>query len=253
MAKRAQMELEVIRSTPITEHVLRITLGGEGLANFPADQESAYVKLLIPQGEGESPLKRTYTIRYQRPTEIDIDFVLHESPGPASAWAIGAQPGYRITVAGPGPKKLIQHAADWFLLVGDMTALPAISVNLRQLPEDAVGYAVIEVPSQLDIQELEHPEKIELHWEVNPEPDPDGLFLASKVRALPWLKGQPAVWAACEFNSMRVLRSFLREQDNLPNTHLYLSSYWKLGQSDEEHKQAKRLDSEQLPGDPMRQ
>ncbi|MFG0266337.1 MAG: siderophore-interacting protein [Rhodopirellula sp. JB055] len=247
MAKRTKTELEVIRSTPITEHVLRITLGGEGLASLPVDQESAYVKLLIPQGVGESPLNRSYTIRHQRPTEIDIDFVLHESPGPASAWAIGAQPGDRITVAGPGPKKLINQDADWFLLAGDLTALPAISVNLRQLPDDAVGYAVIEVPSPADIQDLEHPEKVELHWEVNPKPDVDGLFLASKVRALSWLEGQPAVWAACEFNSMRVLRSFLREQDHLPSTHLYLSSYWKLGQSDEGHKQAKRLDNEQNP------
>ncbi|PHQ33251.1 siderophore-interacting protein [Rhodopirellula bahusiensis] len=245
MAKRPERELEVIRSTPITEHMLRITLGGEELASLAADQESAYVKLLISQSDGEPPLKRSYTIRHQRPTEIDIDFVLHESPGPASAWAIGAQPGDRITVAGPGPKKLINHAADWFLLAGDMTAIPAISVNLRQLPEDAIGYVVIEVPSPADIQDLEHPAKVELHWEVNPEPDVDGLFLASKVRTLSWLEGQPAVWAACEFNSMRVLRSFLGEHDNLPNTHLYLSSYWKLGQSDEGHKQAKRLDSEQ--------
>ncbi|MEP4681762.1 MAG: siderophore-interacting protein, partial [Rhodopirellula bahusiensis] len=104
---------------------------------------------------------------------------------------------------------------------------------------------VIEVPSPADIQDLEHPAKVELHWEVNPEPDADGLFLASKVRTLSWLEGQPAVWAACEFNSMRVLRSFLRDHDNLLNTHLNLSSYWKLGQSDEGHKQAKRLDSEQ--------
>ena len=248
MASRTTMELEVIRSAPITEHMLRVTLGGDALSAFPVDQESAYLKLLIPQRDGQKPLLRTYTVRHQRPTEIDIDFVLHDSPGPASTWAIDAQPGDRITVAGPGPKKLINHSADWFLLTGDMTALPAISVHLSQLPEDAVGYAVIEVPSRADIQKLTHPRNIELHWEINSRPKVDGLFLASKIRALPWLEGQPAVWAACEFNSMRVLRTFLQEHNNLPKTHLYLSSYWKLGQSDEGHKKAKRLDSEQVGG-----
>lgn len=245
MASRPTMELEVIRTAKISEHMRRITLGGDALAAFPDDSESAYVKLLFPQGQTQRPLLRSYTVRHQRATEIDVDFVLHQPLGPASSWARNAQPGDRISVAGPGPKKLINHDADWFLLAGDMAALPAISVNLRTLPETAVGYAVIEVPCTADIQKLEHPAKFELHWEINPHPDPDGQFLSSKLRALPWLAGRPAVWAACEFNSMRMLRKFFQERGSIPKTHLYLSSYWKLGHSDEEHKKAKRLDSEQ--------
>ena len=53
-----------------------------------------------------------------------------------------------------------------------MTALPAISVNLAQPPNNAVGYAVIEVLSEADIQPLVHPENVELHWVINPEADP---------------------------------------------------------------------------------
>ena len=37
-------------------------------------------------------------------------------------------------VSGPGPKKLVDMNADWFLIAGDMSALPAISVNLEKLP-----------------------------------------------------------------------------------------------------------------------
>ncbi len=245
MAKHTPIELEVIRTTSLTEHMLRVTLGGDALASFPEDQESAYIKLIFPQGEGQRPLLRTYTIRNQRPTEIDVDFALHNAKGPALTWAVNAQPGDRILVGGPGPKKLIQHQADWFLLAGDMSALPAISVNLSKLPADAVGYAVIEVPSESDIQSLDHPEKMELRWEINPHPDPNGEFLPSKIEALPWLDGTPAVWAACEFNSMRNLRRLLKQRADLPNSHLYLSSYWKIGQTEDEHKVAKRNDSEQ--------
>ncbi|WP_417396474.1 siderophore-interacting protein [Gimesia chilikensis] len=248
MANRPVRELEVIRTTRITEHMLRITLGGAAMADYPSHQESAYVKLMFPQADDQPPQKRSYTIRQQRPMEIDLDFVLHDPLGPASSWAKQAQPGDRIQVGDPGPKKLINHDADWFLLVGDMAALPAISVNLEQLPDDASGHVVIEIPSETEIQTLKAPAGLKFHWEVNPQPDPEGSFLISKVKDLPWQAGQPAVWSACEFNSMRKLRHFFKEEHKLPDSHLYLSSYWKLGQSDEGHKQAKRLDNEQSAG-----
>lgn len=78
--------------------------------------------------------------------------VLHEDAGRASEWAKNARPGGNILIGGPGPKKLLDNTADWCLLVGDMTALPAISVNIEQLPADARGYAVIEVTDESDIQ-----------------------------------------------------------------------------------------------------
>jgi NADPH-dependent ferric siderophore reductase len=93
-----------------------------------------------------------------------------------------------------------------------MTALPAISINIASLPQDATGYAVIEVLDQADIQALPHPENFELHWVINPIADPSGNTLPERVRLLPWLKGQVSVWAACEFSSMRVLRKYFKEE-----------------------------------------
>jgi len=250
MAKPPLKELEVIRSSQITDHMLRITLGGDDIALFPEDQESAYIKLIFPQGEDERDLMRTYTIRHQRKTEIDVDFAIHDQMGPASSWAINAQPGDRILVGGPGAKKLIHQPADWYLLAGDMTALPAISVNLSQMPSNACGYAIIEVLSKADIQPLAHPDNVELHWVINPNPDPDGAVLLERIQALPWLPGQPAVWAACEFNSMRALRRFLKQECDVPKTQLYVSSYWKIGQSEDGHKIAKQQDSAQAEATP---
>ncbi|MGO2132282.1 MAG: siderophore-interacting protein [Halomonas sp.] len=243
MSKSAKRELEVVRSTRLTPHMQRITLGGEGLADFPTDQESAYIKLIFPRGEAEKPLMRTYTIRYQRAAEIDVDFALHEHMGPASEWAVNARPGERILVGGPGPKKLIQSQADWFLLAGDMTALPAISVNLAALPDDARGHAVIEIVHPADKQPLVHPENFQLHWVINSQPDTASSPLLDKVKSLPWFDGQPAVWAACEFGSMRALRCWFKQTLDVPKSHLYVSSYWKIGQTEDGHKLAKQQDT----------
>ncbi|WP_444928167.1 siderophore-interacting protein [Microbulbifer sp. TRSA002] len=246
MAEKVTRELVVIRRTQVTENMLRITLGGDDLKTLAPNQESAYIKFLFPQAGSERPLLRSYTIRHQRETEIDIDFALHEHEGPALSWALKTQPGDTILTRGPGPKKMTNPEADWFLLLGDMTALPAISVNLAELPKDAKGYALIEISSEADIQELEHPENLQIQWIINPAPS--GEKLLEKLQALTWLDGQASVWAACEFDSMRTLRQFFKQERVIPKTHIYISSYWKIGQSDEGHKLAKRMDNEKMEG-----
>ncbi|MFB2735710.1 siderophore-interacting protein [Shewanella mangrovisoli] len=244
MNRPAPRELTVIGKTQVTPHMLRITLGGAGFAGFPADQESAYIKLLFPQPGDERPLMRTYTIRQQRANEIDVDFVLHDTDGPASRWAKSTEIGDTIQIGGPGLKKLINLDAEWFLLAGDMTALPAISVNLAQLPSNAVGYSVIEVLSEADIQPLVHPSHVQLHWVINPQADPEGKPLSERIALLPKLEGQGAVWLACEFSSMRALRKLLKQTYDLPKSHFYTSSYWKIGCNEGEHKLVKQQDEQ---------
>ena len=149
MARPEPRKLEVIASGAVTPNMHRVTLGGAGLAGFPAGQDGGYVKLRIPGGNAEArPCVRTYTIRAQREDEIDIDFALHGAgapTGPATAWALGVKPGATIEVGGPGAAKPLPQGKGPFLLVGDMTALPAICVNLESLGEDARGDAVIEI------------------------------------------------------------------------------------------------------------
>ena len=249
MTKPSPRILEVENITDITPNMRRITLGGEGIKDFPAEQESAYIKLIFTQDTGQKPIMRTYTIIQQRDHEIDVDFVLHGlnhqgAEGPASEWAKTTKIGDSIMIGGPGPKKYINSEADWFLLAGDMTALPAITVNLAQLPADAVGYAVIEVLSADDIQSLKKPKNIEIEWVVNAQASNSSYPLLERVKALSWLDGTPAVWAACEFNGMRALRQYFKQKD-VSKTHLYISSYWKLDNSEDEHKVIKRQDAEE--------
>jgi NADPH-dependent ferric siderophore reductase len=246
MSRPAPYRFTVLRKLAVTPHMLRVTLGGEGMTRFPADQASAYVKLLPPAGEGgDRPLLRTYTVRAQRADSIDIDFVLHgDEGGPASRWAMRAQASDVIEVSGPGPKKLADPTADWILLVGDMTALPAISVNLEQLPATARGRAIIEVPDAADVQQLQAPPGFAIQWVVNPAPGASDAPLRDAVAALAWPPGRVSVWAACEFSGMRALRRHLREERGLDRRQFYISSYWKLGSDETSHKAIKREDAE---------
>ncbi len=104
--------------------------------------------------------------------------------------------------------------------------------------------AYIEVLSEDDIQSLEKPENIEIEWVVKAEASDSSYPLLERIKALSWLDGTPAVWAACEFNSMRALRQYFKEKD-VSKDYLYISSYWKLDNSEDEHKIIKRQDAEE--------
>lgn len=244
MKRSPPRRFTVMAKTMLTPHMLRVTLGGEAMQSFPPDQAGAYIKLRLT-GEDGGIVLRTYTVRAQRTDGIDVDLVLHADGGPAAQWAIHARPGDTIEIGGPGPRKRVDESADWFLLAGDMTALPAISDNLEHLPAHARGHAVIEVLSEAEIQPLDKPEGIKLHWVINEHPGENSDVLPDAVRAIDWEDGRPAVWAACEFSAMRQLRQYFKTEREVAKSDLYVSSYWKLGLNEERHKTAKQEDAEE--------
>lgn len=228
----------------------RITLYGKGLENFPEDADGAYVKLIFPSKSGNKPALRTYTIANQRyqDNEIDIDFVIHKdiqgkATGIAAPWALAAKPGDEITVAGPGPAGLINFDADYFLMAADMTALPALAANLKRLPDGVEGHACIEILSEKDIQELKKPENVNISWIVNDRPGSDESPLYHNLANISLPRNRIAAWAACEFITMKKIRSYLKDELGLGKSHRYTSSYWKLGNTEEQHKIAKQLDA----------
>ncbi len=123
-----------------------------------------------------------------------------------------------------------------------MAALPALSINLERLPDHARGYCVIEVACEADRQQLRHPSGMELIWVVNPACKQPNTQLVDRVRGLAWLPDTPYPWFAGEFDAMRAMRGFCRDEKQLDKRRMYLSSYWKSGDTDEGMKRAKRLD-----------
>ncbi|WP_096086849.1 siderophore-interacting protein [Agaribacterium haliotis] len=268
MPKTKLYQVQVKSSKKITAHMQRIVFCGDALASFPANSDSAYIKLLFPLPGKQLPsaaaldagakcLMRTYTVRLFDPAklELTVDFVLHGhggGGGPASAWAARAMAGQSMSFYGPGPVKLLDQRADWFLLAGDMTALPALSCKLEQLPNNARGYAVIEILSEQDKQQLDKPVGVQLQWVIRQAGQDaagqDNIFVEA-VKALPRLPGEVSIWAACEFSAMRLLRRYFNGETftanrKLGNSAFYISSYWKQHSSEDEHKVAKRRDAQ---------
>ncbi len=239
MKKKPQPKTLVVTDTEtITPNMQRITLQGEALSHFPRDCEGSYIKLLFNDmggadlsilSEDDRPIMRTYTIRRFHPetSSIEVDFVRHVTQdlqcGFAARWAMAAQKGDTISIVGPGSISNLNTEADWFFMAADMTALPALSAKIRTLPEEAKGYAVISVLSPADIQPLHAPAGMELIWLT------EGQALADSVRELEWLDGNASIWCACEFDSMRALRQYFRNEKEVDRENIYISSYWKQG------------------------
>ena len=185
----------VSRVERMSPHFSRVTFAGADLAEFGTAGLDQRVKVVLPvPGRGfvdfpdgedwyrawrELPAERrnvfrTYTVRAVRPDlrEVDIDFALHGDLGPASAWATDAAPGDEVVLIGPdesSPDRTVgidfrPGAVDTVLLAGDETAAPAICAILEQLPADASGIAIIEVPSALDRLDVDAPGGVEVRW-----------------------------------------------------------------------------------------
>ncbi|OXX61953.1 siderophore-interacting protein, partial [Vibrio sp. V10_P2A27P122] len=174
--KRSFYPLTVVGSQQISPSLQRVTLQGDSIEHFTLENEGDYIKLLFSEDGGtdlsrltpdQRPIMRTYTIRSFDATNnrIEIDFVRHEAEdkqcGFAVRWAMHTAIGDTISIAGPGKAQGLNPNGKWFFLAADMTAIPALAAQLKRLPRDAKGYAVIEIEHVDDKQALQAPENIE--------------------------------------------------------------------------------------------
>jgi NADPH-dependent ferric siderophore reductase len=166
-------EAKVVRTERLTPHMVRVVLGLDASSSFEiGEYTDHYVKLVFPAAgvrypepfdmdrireefpRDQWPANRTYTVRYwdaaQR--ELTIDFVVHGDEGLAGPWAARAQVGETVRFLGPGGGYAPAPTADWHLLAGDESALPAIAAALEQMPAGAVVHAFVEVAGPEDEQ-----------------------------------------------------------------------------------------------------
>jgi len=257
-SRRSPRLLTVKKAWPITPNMIRVTLTGPELNDIAPGCEGAHCKIMLPANgqsktefadqlrDGPKPATRTYTVRHFRHAELemDIDFVAHGDEGPASAWALKAEPGSFCGFAGPGNIKLTSFYADWYLVAADMSALPVAAATLEAMPRDAAGVAVFEVQSEADRQDIAAPPGIDMHWLVQPDPHSPSEAQERLIRSFDWREGVVQTCVAGESGVIRSLRAFLRNEKNLPKQDAYVSGYWKIGLVEDEHQKVKSAEAD---------
>lgn len=251
-------EVEVVRTVDITPGMRRVTLSGEQLGAFttadgvvrPAfaspgfDDDLAFyfpypgqrdpvlpvqgeAKLIVPKDP--RPLSRAYTIRRWDPEagELDVDFVEH-GVGVGTTWADRTRPGDRIHLSGPRTSKAFPTGADWWLVAGDDTALPAIGRLLDELPSDVRAQVFIEIAEDAHRQELRELPGVDVTWLVRSGAKAGTVSLLTEaVRGTPWWPGQAFVWLAGEHTAVRDIRRHLVEDRGVPKEDIDFAGYWR--------------------------
>src|SRR3954452_12122954 len=218
------MKAVVEHAEHLTPRMIRIVFGGEDLAGFGAGEfTDHYVKLRI----GE----RTYTVAAWDPeaARLTIDFVVHGDEGVAGPWAAAARPGDTLELMGPGGAYTPDPAADWHLMVGDPSVVPAISASLARVPEGKLVHVLLQGDGPEDEQPLESPGDLRVRW-LHERGDE---LLADAVRALAWPDGQVQAFVHGEASAGRELRRHLLAERGLPREAVSISGYWQRPRTEE--------------------
>ena len=272
MPGRPVHTFEVVRTEQLTSHMVRVMLGGNGFDTFrPSDFTDSYVKLVfvaddvdvaaLPQPltldsfaelpAAKKPVVRTITVRRADPgaREIAVDITVHGDHGAAGPWAATAEPGQPVYLMGSSGAYSPDPAADWHLLAGDETALPAISVALESLPDNAIGQVFIEVAEPEDEIALTAPEGVQVNWIyrggradlVAEDRAGDNAPLVQAVKTASWLPGQVHAFIHGEAQAvMHNLRPYVRKERGVDAKWASISGYWRRGRTEETFRQWKK-------------
>ncbi len=218
MTSRAQRyDAVVTRRDQVSPHLVRLALSVPGFHSTGVPDE--WVGLVAP---GQFQV-RYYTVRSLEgdvsQTELEIDVVIHDV-GLVTEWASGDCVGDTVTMTAPQGSYTLPDGAGWQLLVGDLTAMPAMyriasttSLPTRiwaEVPDDLAGYL---------------PEGPDVTWLVPPAEAQSGL--AEVVERIDWPGGEGYFWMAGESAQMRAIRKHLMRERRLPNSAYDVMGYWR--------------------------
>jgi NADPH-dependent ferric siderophore reductase len=249
--KRRMLQTKVHDVQRLTPHLIRVVVGGEDLEGFAVGAfTDHYVKLQIPPPGApysapfdpedvkarlpreQWPRTRTYTVQDWDEAKklLTIDFVHHGDSGVAGPWAAAAKPGDGLQLMGPGGAYTPDPDADWHLMVGDESVLPAISASLRRVPAGRPVHVIAEVDGPGDEVPLETPGDLRLTW-LHRNGDEDLLFEA--VRTLDFPPGAVHAFVHGEAAAVRAVRRHLLVDRGVPREALSVSGYWKRERTEE--------------------
>lgn len=254
------MHGRVLRIERPAPNLVRVVLGGDGLADFtPIEHTDAYVNVAFPPSDAgytapfdldevrtlpaqRRPHRRRYTVRRWDPTvrELTIDIVVHGADGIGGPWAAAARPGDALVFAGPSGGYRPDPRADWHLLAGDESALPAIAASLEVVPPGAPTVVRVVVDGPDHELPLDTEGALDLRWLHRTGEPADADLLAHEVRSLPARPGRVHAFVHGEAAEVRQVRRHLLGDRGVAPADLSCSPYWRRRFTDEAWREVKQ-------------
>lgn len=256
------MHAAVVETERLTPTMVRVILTGEGLAAFePAGFTDAYVNLAIPPRGAPydapfdvdeitasmprelHPVRRRYTVRSwdAEARLLTLDFVLHDGKGVGGPWAADASPGDALVFSSPRGAYRPDPEADWHLMVGDESALPAIAASLEAVPADAPVVVRLVCDGPAHEVPLATLGALDLRWLYRAGDATDTTLLATAVRDLTFPPGRVHAFVHGEAGEVREVRRHLLGDRAVARADLSASPYWRRHMSDEAWREIKAV------------
>jgi NADPH-dependent ferric siderophore reductase len=213
--RASQFPARVESREGLSPHLVRLTLAVDPAFTSTGIPDE-WVGLVVP-GQFQS---RYYTVRSYDAGRLVLDVVVHEV-GLVTEWVVLDDcVGSTVTVTEPKGSYALPDGAEWQLLVGDLTGLPAMAriAETSSLPTRIWA----EVPDDLSSY---LPSTAEVTWLASPAGGSSRL--AEVVESIEWPLGEGYFWMAGESAQMRAIRKFLMRERRLPASAYDVMGYWR--------------------------
>lgn len=242
----------------LTPRMVRVVLAGEGLDGFdPGGHTDAYINAAFPAPDADPtapfdvaatggprtqwPARRRYTVRRWDAGRgrLTIDVVVHGDEGVGGPWAARARPGHVLVFTGPNGAYRPDPSADWHLLVGDESALPAIAASLEAVPAAAPVVVRLLCDGPDHEVDLTCPGDLDLRWLHRTGGAGDAGLLASAVAGLTFPAGRVHAFVHGEAEETRAVRRHLLADRGVDRGDVSASPYWRRDMTDEAWRRVK--------------
>lgn len=224
---------EVQSTEWLTPVLVRVVLGGEGLTGFEMpDATDTYVNVAFPPDGA----RRRYTVRAWDPVtgRLSLDVVVHGDEGIGGPWGAQATPGDVLGFDGPSGGYRPDPTADWHLLVGDESALPAIAASLEACPDGVPVLVRLLCDGPEHEVDLAAPGGLDLRWLHRPSSLPD------EVTALALPPGRGHAFVHGEAEEIRAIRRHLLTDGGMTRADMSCSPYWRRTMTDDAWRTVKK-------------
>lgn len=231
----SKRSLRVISKEYLTPSMLRIVFRSDDLSGFDSPSPDDHIKIFLPVSNEAPPIMRDFTPRAWNIASgsMTLEFALHEN-GPASDWARTAQPGDVIQIGGPRGSTIAPDDFDWYLLIGDATALPSIGRRLESLrPGVTVKVFALVQDKEKEKQTFQTSTACEVHWLTSSgKSQEDGAALREALKTFQAPESDGFIWIAAETSVARELYNYVVHTLLHPKEWVKAAGYWSEGQAD---------------------